>query len=42
MESIEALRWIQNGYKIMGVECEFDGIEINIPADVAKWKLKYE
>ena len=40
-ESIEALRWIQNGYKLMGVECEFDGIEINIPEDVDKWKKKY-
>ena len=41
IESIEALRWIQNGYKVMGVECEFDGIEINIPEDADKWRKIY-
>jgi len=41
-EGIEALRWIQNGYTIKGIQCNFDGIEINIPEDVKKWQLKYD
>jgi 3-deoxy-manno-octulosonate cytidylyltransferase (CMP-KDO synthetase) len=41
-EGIEALRWIQNGYTIKGIQCNFDGIEINIPEDVRKWHLKYD
>lgn len=40
-ESIEALRWIQNGFTLRGVECEFNGLEINVPNDVDKWNEKY-
>ena len=37
-ESIEALRWIQNGDIIKGVRIEnYDEIEINTPEDVQLW-----
>ena len=38
IEQLEQLRWIQNGHKIGVVEVEFDGIEINTPEDLEKWK----
>lgn len=40
-ESIEALRWIQNGDIIKGVRIEnYDEIEINVPSDVDAWYRK--
>ena len=40
-ESIEALRWIQNGDIIKGVRIEnYDEIEINTPEDVQLWYRK--
>ena len=38
IEKLEQLRWIQNGIKIGVVEVEFDGIEINTPQDLERWK----
>jgi len=37
-ETIEGLRWIQNGDELRGVQCEFDGIEINVPRDLELWR----
>lgn len=36
-ESLEQLRWIQNGVKIGVTPVEFNGIEINTPEDLKQW-----
>ena len=38
IENLEQLRWIQNGVKIGVVEVAFNGIEINTPQDLERWK----
>lgn len=40
-ETIEHLRWLQNGYHTFGVKTEFDGIEINTSEDLVLWHEKY-
>lgn len=37
IEKLEQLRWIQNGIKLGVVEVEFNGIEVNTPADLEEW-----
>lgn len=37
-EQLEQLRWIQNDVTIGVTEVEFDGIEINTPQDLERWK----
>jgi 3-deoxy-manno-octulosonate cytidylyltransferase (CMP-KDO synthetase) len=39
IESLEQLRWIQNGGHISVYETPFDGIEINTPEDANLWRL---
>lgn len=38
IESLEQLRWLQNGIKMSVAQVEFSGCEINTPADLEKWK----
>lgn len=38
IESLEQLRWIQNGGRITVYETSFDGIEINTPEDADLWR----
>jgi 3-deoxy-manno-octulosonate cytidylyltransferase (CMP-KDO synthetase) len=38
IESLEQLRWIQNGAQIASYEVDFDGIEINTPEDAYLWR----
>jgi 3-deoxy-manno-octulosonate cytidylyltransferase (CMP-KDO synthetase) len=38
IEKLEQLRWLQNGIKIGTVEVDFDGVEINTPEDLERWK----
>jgi 3-deoxy-manno-octulosonate cytidylyltransferase (CMP-KDO synthetase) len=40
-ETIEHLRWLQNGLHTFGVKTEFNGIEINTPEDLVLWHEKY-
>tara|TARA_B100000927_G_C16456304_1_gene465924 strand:- start:99 stop:770 length:672 start_codon:yes stop_codon:yes gene_type:complete len=42
IESIEAMRWIQNNDMIKTVCCEDDGIEINEQKDYELWKKLYK
>lgn len=42
IESIEAMRWIQNNDMLKTVCCEDDGIEINEPKDYELWKKNYK
>lgn len=37
-ESLEQLRWIQNGYNIYTYEVDFKGFEINTPEDAYRWR----
>jgi 3-deoxy-manno-octulosonate cytidylyltransferase (CMP-KDO synthetase) len=41
IESLEQLRWIQNGAQIASYEVDFDGIEINTPEDADLWRKVY-
>jgi len=37
-EQLEQLRWIQNDVTIGVTEVDFNGIEINTPQDLERWK----
>lgn len=39
-ESLEQLRWLQNGFDIYSTCVKFNGIEINTPEDSLKWNQK--
>ena len=41
-EGIEALRWIQNNDCVKGVHIDYNGIEINVPEDVADWHRQWK
>jgi 3-deoxy-manno-octulosonate cytidylyltransferase (CMP-KDO synthetase) len=34
IESLEQLRWLENGYSIQGVTVEDDGISVDTPQDL--------
>lgn len=36
LEQLEQLRFLENGYKIRVVECAYDSIAVDVPADVAR------
>lgn len=36
LEQLEQLRWLENGYRIRVGECEYNGVAVDVPADVAK------
>lgn len=36
LEQLEQLRWLENGYRIRVGECEYSGVAVDIPADVAR------
>ena len=38
IEKLEQLRWLQNHVIINVNEVEFNGMEINTPEDLEKWK----
>jgi 3-deoxy-manno-octulosonate cytidylyltransferase (CMP-KDO synthetase) len=42
IESLEQLRWIQNGAQIASYEVDFDGIEINTPEDAYLWRKVHD
>jgi 3-deoxy-manno-octulosonate cytidylyltransferase (CMP-KDO synthetase) len=37
LEGLEQLRWLKGGWDIGVFPCEFNGIEINTPADAERW-----
>jgi 3-deoxy-manno-octulosonate cytidylyltransferase (CMP-KDO synthetase) len=39
VEQLEQLRWLKNGWQIGCSSVQFNGVEINTPEDVAKWKI---
>jgi 3-deoxy-manno-octulosonate cytidylyltransferase (CMP-KDO synthetase) len=36
LEQLEQLRWLENGYKIRVVECDYESVSVDVPADVAR------
>jgi 3-deoxy-D-manno-octulosonate cytidylyltransferase len=36
IEQLEQLRWLENGFRMRVVECQYDPISVDVPADVAK------
>jgi 3-deoxy-manno-octulosonate cytidylyltransferase (CMP-KDO synthetase) len=36
LEQLEQLRWLENGYRIRVGECEYSGVAVDVPADVAR------
>lgn len=36
LEQLEQLRWLENGYRIRVVECAYEGIAVDVPADVTR------
>jgi 3-deoxy-manno-octulosonate cytidylyltransferase (CMP-KDO synthetase) len=36
IEQLEQLRWLENGFSMRVVECAYDPISVDVPADVAK------
>lgn len=40
LESLEQLRWLQNGVTIGLAKVNFDGMEINTQSDLTKWQRK--
>ncbi|MFZ0878108.1 MAG: 3-deoxy-manno-octulosonate cytidylyltransferase [Candidatus Acidiferrales bacterium] len=36
LEQLEQLRWLENGYKIRVVECDYDAVSVDVPGDVAR------
>ncbi len=36
IEQLEQLRWLENGYRIRVVECDYEAVSVDVPADVAK------
>lgn len=36
IEQLEQLRWLENGFSMRLVECEYDPISVDVPSDVAK------
>ncbi|HEV2297596.1 MAG TPA: 3-deoxy-manno-octulosonate cytidylyltransferase [Candidatus Acidoferrales bacterium] len=36
LEQLEQLRWLENGYRIRVGECEYSGIAVDVPSDVAR------
>jgi CMP-2-keto-3-deoxyoctulosonic acid synthetase len=39
-QTLEQLRWLEMGITIGAVKVLFDGIEINTPKDLTKWKMR--
>jgi 3-deoxy-manno-octulosonate cytidylyltransferase (CMP-KDO synthetase) len=35
-EQLEQLRWLENGYAIRVVECEYEAVSVDVPGDVAR------
>tara|TARA_R100000951_G_scaffold24316_1_gene20526 strand:- start:7878 stop:8561 length:684 start_codon:yes stop_codon:yes gene_type:complete len=42
LEKLEQLRWLDNNWKIAVTRVDFNGVEINTPDDVDKWKENNE
>lgn len=38
-EMLEQIRWLKNGINVYATHVDFEGIEINTPEDLEKWKL---
>lgn len=38
-EKLEQLRWLENGYTIRALACDYQGIGIDTPEDLAKFKI---
>jgi 3-deoxy-manno-octulosonate cytidylyltransferase (CMP-KDO synthetase) len=36
LEQLEQLRWLENGYRIRVGECEYQGVAVDVPGDVAR------
>ena len=36
IEQLEQLRWLENGFHMRAVECEYDPVSVDVPGDVAK------
>ncbi len=36
IEQLEQLRWLENGFRMRVVECEYDPVSVDVPADIAK------
>jgi 3-deoxy-manno-octulosonate cytidylyltransferase (CMP-KDO synthetase) len=36
VEQLEQLRWLENGFRIRGVETDYDAISVDVPADIQR------
>lgn len=36
LEQLEQLRWLENGYGIRVVECDYDAVSVDVPADIER------
>jgi 3-deoxy-manno-octulosonate cytidylyltransferase (CMP-KDO synthetase) len=36
IEQLEQLRWLENGYRVRVVDCDYEAVSVDVPADVAK------
>ena len=36
LEQLEQLRWMENGYRIRVAECDYQGVEVDVPADIPR------